>query len=419
MNIDGTIFSSESVGIDMKILYISTVFPKEEENSTIYTDLAEEMVKCGHVVTVLVAEERKKTKHTTIGIERGCKIIRVKTGNMYDVNILEKGISIITLEFFLKRALIKYLRKESFDLILFEAPPVTLSNVVKCAKKIYNAPAFLMMKDIFPQNAVDIGIMKKGSLIHRFFLSKEKKLYQIADNIGCMSEGNRQYIAHHSNISVDKMSIFPNTKKIHEIPKKDILIREKYGIPLNKIVFVFGGNMGKPQGIKFLVDAIKKAQKIDDAYFVLVGRGTEKEYVKKQLADYSNVIIMDNLPREEYEKLISNCDVGIVSLDHRFTIPNYPSRILSYMEYGMPVLAATDKNTDFRDLIEKEAKCGYWCESNSTEKFYNLINDICKDVNREKFGLNGRKYIEKHFDVKYSVKLIEKLESNYVFYDQK
>ena len=197
MNIDGTVLNNESVGICMRILYISTVFPREEHNSTIYTDLAEEMVKCGHIVTVLVAEERKNIKHTTIGMERGCKIIRVRTGNIYDVNIFEKGISIITLEFFLKYGLVKYLRAESFDLILFEAPPATLSGVVKLAKKIYNAPAFLMMKDIFPQNAIDIGIMKKGSLIHKFFLSKEKKLYKVADNIGCMSEGNRQYIAHH------------------------------------------------------------------------------------------------------------------------------------------------------------------------------------------------------------------------------
>lgn len=399
----------------MKILYISTVFPKEEENSTIYTDLAEEMVKYGHVVTVLVAEERKKTTYTTSGIERGCKIIRVKTGNMYDVNIFEKGISIITLEFFLKRALFKYLRNESFDLILFEAPPVTLSGVVKYAKKIYKAPAFLMMKDIFPQNAVDIGMMKKGSLIHKFFLIKEKKLYRVADNIGCMSEGNRQYISCHSNISLNKISIFPNTKKIHEIHKRDILIREKYKIPLNKTIFVFGGNMGKPQGIKFLIDAIRKAQKINGAYFVLVGRGTEKEFVKKQLSDCSNVTIIDNLPREEYEKLISNCDVGIVSLDYRFTIPNYPSRILSYMEYGMPVLAATDKNTDFRDFVEKDAKCGKWCYSNSVNDFFNNVEELTlNSVERKCLGDNGKKYLYKYLQVDKSVELLEQFFYEYV-----
>ncbi len=393
----------------MNILYISTVFPKEKESSTIYTDLAEELVERGHIVTALVAEERKKTKRTTVSTERGCKVLRVRTGNMYDVNILEKGISIITLEYFFKRALAKYLREESFDLILFEAPPVTLSGVVTYAKKLYHASAFLMMKDIFPQNAVDIGMIKKGSLLHRFFLIKERKLYQVADNIGCMSEGNRQYIAKNSKVNIEKLSIFPNTKKIHEVPRKDMSMREKYGIPSDKVVFVFGGNMGKPQGMRFLASAIQKSQNISEAYFLLVGRGTEKEYVKEKLKNFRNVTILDNLPRDEYEKLISSCDVGIVSLDYRFTIPNYPSRILSYMEYEMPVLATTDKNTDFRELVESEAKCGKWCYSNSMTSFIELVEELSNNfAEREKMGKNGKKYLKEHLTVVESVKILEK-----------
>lgn len=408
MSIDG-IVNHEGMESSMKVLYISTVFPKKSQSSTIYTDLAEEMVRRGHIVTVLVAEERKSTKSTTVNNERGCKVVRVRTGNMYDVNIAEKGISIITLEYFLKRALVKYLKSECFDLILFEAPPVTLSSVVNCAKKIYHAPAFLMMKDIFPQNAVDIGMMRKGSLIHKFFLIKEKKLYQIADNIGCMSEGNRQYIAKHSKVLMNKFSIFPNTKKIHEMPEKNMEIRERYGIPSDKVVFVFGGNMGKPQGMKFLTAAIKKAQEINESYFVLVGRGTEREYVREQLKNCTNVTILDNLPREEYEKLVCNCDVGIVSLDYRFTIPNYPSRILSYMEYGMPVLAATDKNTDFRELVEEKAKCGKWCCSNSIVEFVKIVKELSSDlIERERLGQNGRNYLVAYLQVSESVKLLEK-----------
>ena len=181
----------------MNIIYISTVFPRENESSTIYTDLAEALVEYGHKVTVVAAEEKKESAGTRLVKERGCNVLRVKTGNIYDVNIFEKGVSILLLERQLKSAIRKYLRNREFDLILFEAPPVTLSGVVQMSKKLYKAPAFLMMKDIFPQNAVDIGLMKKGSFIHRFFRMKEKELYRVADNIGCMSEGNRSYIAEH------------------------------------------------------------------------------------------------------------------------------------------------------------------------------------------------------------------------------
>lgn len=390
----------------MNVLYISTVFPKESESSTIYTDLAEALVERGHFVTVVAAEEKKKSNGTRFENERGCTVLRVKTGNMYDVGILEKGISILTLEQIMKSAVKKYLNKCFFDLILFEAPPVTLSGVVKCAKKLFHAPAFLMMKDIFPQNAVDIGIMKKGSPIEFFFRIKEKKLYQTADQIGCMSDGNRKYLLEHNHVSVDKLSVFPNTKKISPLYKKNISVREKYGIPMDKVVFVFGGNMGKPQGMDFLAEGISASSSINKAYFVLIGRGTEHEKIKERLKDHNNALVLESVPRDEYEVLISCCDVGIISLDHRFTIPNYPSRILSYMEYAMPVLAATDKNTDFRKLIE-DANCGYWCESTSPDNFVVLVKRICEDCDREVIGMNGRWYMEEHFTVEMAVNKLE------------
>lgn len=398
----------------MNVLYISTVFPREDENSTIYTDLAEVLAERGHSVTVVAADERKRNNGTRLLQERGCDVLRVRIGNMYDVNIIEKGISIISLESIMSTAIKKYLKGKHFDLIISEAPPVTLSGVVKTAKKMFHAPSFLMMKDIFPQNAVDIGMMKKGSFVERFFRLKEKKLYDVADNIGCMSEGNCNYIAKHSNVPIQKLSVFPNTKKIKPVPVKDKSIRDKYNIPREKVVFVFGGNMGKPQGMNFLVSGIQRAEKVDEAFFVLVGRGTEREKVKELLKKSRNVLILDNLKRDEYEALISSCDVGIISLDYRFTIPNYPSRILSYMEYAMPVVAATDRNTDFRNLIE-ESGCGYWCESKNLDEFVKIVKAFCRAEDaRRCMGNNGRRYIEEHFTVEKSAELLEEYFLHYM-----
>lgn len=394
--------------IKMKILYISMVFPKSDDDSTIYTDLAEKLSERGHQVTVIVAEERKNFCDSSFSQERGCRVLRVKVGNMYNVNFVEKGISIITLPYFIREAIKKNLQDEKFDLILFEAPPATLAKVIMFAKQKFHAPAFLMMKDIFPQNAIDIGIMKKG-IIYCYFRLKEKKLYKTADMIGYMSEGNREYLVSHNKIADSKLTIFPNTKKIHQLPVRhdDFVMRKKYGIPEDKTVFVFGGNMGKPQGLPFLCNAIKNVENKYDAFFVLIGKGTEKVYVQDMLKGCKNALVLDSLPRDEYEQLILECDIGIVSLDYRFTIPNYPSRILSYLEYAIPVLAVTDKNTDFQDLI-KEADCGLWCYSNSLRDFAKAVEELTGDVEmRYRMGQNGRSYMEKHFDVKVSVKLLE------------
>lgn len=392
----------------MKILYISTVFPKTG-TSTIYTDLAEALTEKGHEVTVVTTEEKKNHVETTMTEERGCKVLRVKTGNMYDVGLIEKGISTITMPEVLKCALKKHLGDATVDLILFEAPPVTMEGIVDYAKKLYGARAFLMMKDIFPQNAADIGIMKKGSPIYCYFEQKEKHLYQVADGIGCMSKGNMEYLRAKAKISEDKLSIFPNTKRINDVSVDGKEIRAKYRIPEDKVVFVFGGNMGKPQGMQFLAKAIIKAGEIKDAFFVLVGRGTEREKVQEILKECDNNLVLSNLPRDEYEALVSSCDVGIISLDYRFTIPNYPSRVLSYMEYAMPVLAATDRNTDFRELIVEQAKCGIWCESKDEKAFVQAVETLVQNAKmRCDMGRSGRAYLENNFAVERSVELLEK-----------
>lgn len=390
----------------MKILYISTVFPKKD--STIYTDLAEELVSNGHEVTVVVSNG--KSKETELSVERSCKVLRVKTGDIYNVSYIKKGISILTLNFFLKKAIKKFLKNESYDFILFESPPITLYKTVSFLKKIYKIKSFLMLKDIFPQNAVDMEIIKKNSLIYKIFRYKEKKLYKIADYIGCMSKGNLEYIFKHNKLDTNKLLIFPNTKKIKFMKEfKNNEIKRKYGLPENKVIFIFGGNMGKPQGLNFLANSIKELNNYDKAFFLLIGRGSEKDRIKEILLNNNNYKILENIPRNDYEKIVKCCDVGIISLDNRFTIPNYPSRILSYMEASIPVLCATDKNTDFKELIKK-SKCGLWCESKDITQFILNIKRLCEDDQlRKSMGKSGRKYLIKYFDIRYSVKILERV----------
>ncbi|WP_161979000.1 glycosyltransferase family 4 protein [Streptococcus sp. S784/96/1] len=393
----------------MKILYISTLFPKLSNNSTIYTDLAEELVKKGHEVTVVAATDKKVIDRTQFTMERGCRVLRVKVGSLYNVGFIEKGISVVALPHLLNRAIYKYLQSENFDLILFESPPLTLSTVVRLSKKLFRAPAFLMLKDIFPQNAVDIGILSRRSPIYHLFKKQENQLYVVADKIGCMSEANLKYIQDHNNISSDKLCLFPNTKRITTSFDQIIVSRESLNLPKDKTIFLFGGNMGKPQGIPFLSKAIQFSEKNTDAFFLLVGRGSEKDYLKEELKHSTNVKILDELTREEYDSLLGLCDVGIISLDYRFTIPNYPSRILSYMDYSLPVLAVLDSTTDFSQLID-EANCGYWCLSDSLTDFYDKIEKFCYDEGgRVQLGKNGRQYMERNFGVEKSVEILERI----------
>ena len=104
---------------------------------------------------------------------------------------------------------------------------------------------------------------------------------------------------------------------------------------------------------------------------------------------------MDGLPKNEYDQLVRACDVGLIFLDHRFTIPNFPSRLLSYLENKMPVLCATDPNTDMGRMAE-ENNYGFWCESNSVEAFTVILNKMIH-ADRLTMGVKGFEFLKKNY----------------------
>ena len=97
-------------------------------------------------------------------------------------------------------------------------------------------------------------------------------------------------------------------------------------------------------------------------------------------------------------------------MDKKFTIPNFPSRLTAYMESSMPILAATDKSTDIKGVIEN-SESGLWSESGDIESFIYNANKLADNEElRTKMGINSRRYIEDNYDVRKTIKvLVEKL----------
>lgn len=396
----------------MNVLFLTTGRMDNIESRSLYPDLLRVFRDNGHNVYTVSTLERRVGKQTEFVEENGAYALRVKIGNLTKTNIIEKGISTLLIESQFKQALKKYLSDVKFDLVIYSTPPITLAGVVKYVKKRDNAKTYLLLKDIFPQNAVDIGMMAKSgwkSVIYKFFRKKEKQLYALSDYIGCMSRANVDYvIKHNPEIMPEKVHICPNS--IEVVSKPEICdkegIRRKYGIPLDKTVFIYGGNLGKPQDIPFIIECLKANEKYDDRFFVICGTGTEFPKLKKYIDDSApkNVLLMSGLPKEEYEEFVGCCDVGLIFLDHRFTIPNFPSRLLSYMQNGMPVLACTDSNTDVGKVIV-DGMFGWWCESDSAKKFEFAVNSAIES-DLKNLGDNAYKYLKEHFSASESYKII-------------
>lgn len=397
----------------MNILFLSISNLRNIEDQDIYTDLLREFRSNGHKVYVVCPWERKFKKPTEYTNEKGVHFLRVKTFNITQTNLFEKGISMIMIERWFLNEIKKYLKNIQFDLVIYSTPPITFAKVVRFIKKRDNAKSYLLLKDIFPQNAVDLNILKKRGILYKYFRWKEKQLYAQSDFIGCMSPANVEYILKNNpEISPEIVEVCPNSIEPRIIERNEMIarkIREKYNIPSDKMVCIFGGNLGKPQGIDFLMDCLKANKDNNQVYFVIVGSGTEFHRLQLffQKENLPNAQLLSQLPNEEYEQLANACDVGLIFLDYRFTIPNIPSRLLSYMQASMPVLAATDRNTDLRQIIEK-GYFGFWCESGNVERFNENLKLLCNIELRKKMGANSRKYLEENYTVKHSYEIIMK-----------
>lgn len=362
----------------------------------------------GHQVIIVSPYERRVGKNTEFYETDGAKFLVVKTLNIQKTNIIEKGLGTLLIGWQYKRAIKKYLRKEKIDLVTYSTPPITLASVVKYVKGKYGAKSYLQLKDIFPQNAVDIGMMKEDSIICRFFRKKERELYYISDFIGCMSPANVQYVlAHYPEVGKGKVGICPNAIALrpHAEVNRDEM-RKKYGLPIDKPVFLYGGNLGKPQGIDFLVRCLKSVKNRTDCHFLIVGSGTDANKVDEFISNEkpTNISKIDFLPKEDYYRVVASCDIGLIFLDHRFTIPNFPSRLLPYLEYKMPVICASDVNTDIKDVIINN-KLGLWCESKDTVNFDVCVNKIL-NTDYKTMGERGYEFLKAHYQVEQAYKAI-------------
>jgi glycosyltransferase involved in cell wall biosynthesis len=399
----------------MKILFLSLSRFDDVNVRGIYSDLMREFIRRGNEVFIASPTERRFGKPTHLIDSENCHILKIKTLNIQKINIIEKGIGTLLLEYQFDSAIRKYWGNVKFDLVLYATPPITFNRVIERIKRRCGARSYLMLKDIFPQNAVDLGMMKEGGFLHRMFRKKEERLYQISDRIGCMSPANCEYvIKHNPAVGPAKVELCPNAIEPIEIkPTSDEERSELLGelnIPVDKTIFIYGGNLGKPQGIDFLLEVVTANEKRDNSYIIIVGSGTEYPKIEKWFSENNpkNAKLLSALPKDKYDNLIRAAHVGLIFLDRRFTIPNFPSRLLSYLENSMPVLLATDPNTDM-GRIAQENGFGMWSLSGDIDKFMANMDELSSNNDRTTaMGSIGQRYLIDNYSIEKTADIIIK-----------
>lgn len=403
----------------MKVLFLTSVYDFNDKGN-LNVDLIDTIAAHGHEVTVITPKERKYHLPEKIEHKENITTLQFKCLNFRGkVNAIEKGVSTLSLGYLYLHAIKKYFKGVPYDMVIYTTLPITYKPVLKYLKKKYGTFCYLQQKDFFPQSAVDLGMLKKGSLTYNLFRHIEIGLFKASDKIGVISPRNVEYILRENPYLPNNIAEYcPNgiTPTPHDIVESrknnSMAMREKLGIPQDSVVFIYGGNISRAQGVEFIQDMFTKLAEtpIPNTYFLMIGSGNEYEPLKKHVETLgiTNVRFIELLPKKDFDEILPLADVGMVFLDKRFTIANIPSRTLAHMDMEQAIISATDSFTDYKELVENN-QLGLWCETGDSEAMLKNIRKLTEDKGfREECSRNSRKYLEDECNAENAYSIIVK-----------
>ena len=380
----------------MNILFTLLSLPKDIKSSGMYLDMAMAFVKNGHDVTVIAGAGEM----TTYKEEFGMRVLRVKSKPiLYVKNMIQKGIGMAMLPYYFKRAYNKYLKDEKFDWIVMPTPPITLIDFVKRVKKRTGARFYMILRDIHPQSSASLGEIKQKWMIN--YLYRRSDLgYRLADVVGCMSQANIDFIEKEHKIPLTtKCRVLYNWMNYQPYIDEDFSdLREKLNLK-GKFLVLFGGNIGQGQRVENIADLAKHYLPDDNIVFVIIGKGIKKDYLQQIAKDkgLTNILFLNYMPREDYLRFVKSADLGLISIHENNAAPTCPSKAVSYMSLKIPMLALINSNNDYGQIVEEQAKAGYWTVGSDKKKVYELFDKLYMNPElRRQMGENGYRFYCEH-----------------------
>lgn len=391
----------------MRIVLIADTFPPLRTSGAVQLrDLSREFVRQGHAVTVLLPSPDQDAPWS-LGQFNGIDVLRLKAPRTKDLGYLRRTLSELVMPFAMLRQLRRSpLASERWDGVVWYAPSIFHGPLVKAIKKRSSCKGYLIIRDIFPEWAVDVGLMGRG-LPYRFFDAVARYQYSVADVIGVQTPSNRMYFDRWQQQPGCSLEVLQNW--LDKPAQARCPIRLNETALAGRKVFVYAGNMGIAQGMDILLDLADKLRQRMDIGFLFVGRGSDATRLKSvaEQRQLDNVLFYDEIHPDEIPNLYAQCSAGVVALDPRHKSDNIPGKFLTYMQSGLPVLANVNPGNDLAQMIRDE-QVGQVCESNQLCELLQLSNNLLDQIDSqaEEFSNRCRSLFEREFAVEKTVRQI-------------
>ena len=360
----------------MRIALIADTFPPLRTSGAVQLrDLSREFVRQGHALTVLLPTAGLNAPWLLEDFD-GVQVLRLRAPKTKDIGYVRRTINEFLMPFSMLRNLRKSpLAQQRWDGVVWYAPTIFLGPIASALKKASGCKGYLIIRDVFPEWALDMGLMGRG-LPYRFFKAIANYQYGVADVIGIQAQGNQSYFAGRQS---GKLEVLQNW--LADSPNAGCSVSVAGSKLAGRTIFVYAGNMGVAQGMGVLLNLAERLRSRSDIGFLFVGRGSDAQRLRADADNrgLDNVAFYDEIEPTEIPGLYAQCHVGIVALDPRHKTHNIPGKFLSYMQAGLPVLASINAGNDLVAMIEDEG-VGRVCTDQTVDTLQRLALELVDEV---------------------------------------
>ena len=397
----------------MNILILTDrYYPAPISGAILIRDLALELTSEGHQVFLACGDSTMDQKFL-VEEEDNISVLRVKIPDPRDLSLPMRLFHEIRLQKKIWLAFSQTIVNQDLDMVIVHSPTIFWHFILKQLNKRHNLKIYLVLRDLFPQWILDTKLIGIYNPVYWYMKLREIQLYNQVSIIGVQSNSNLNYFKTKKYLQRFKVEILYNWKIVGEKSKLNSDIRKQLNLG-NKVLFVFGGNLGFAQDIDNLLRLASSMKRHPNFHLLFIGEGTQFNKIKKWITEYrmeNNMSLLPAVSNEKYQSILNECDVGVISLRKDFKTDNFPNKLLNYMEYKLPILASINLNNELSDFI-KEKQIGLVCYNGDDKQLLENVKSLIESKNqRERMGEQAFELLKEKFDVKMAVKKIFKVSS--------
>jgi glycosyltransferase involved in cell wall biosynthesis len=399
----------------MHILFLSNYWPPEIGASSHLTfELGETLAGFGHRVTVVTGLPSYNIRALPPQYcgrllfeeeSAGMRVLRVSVPSTSRGSKLKRGLGhLMVAPLYALRALLA----RDVDLVFTVSPPLPMALSAWVTARRLGVPYCLSVQDLFPQNAVDLGLMRNRAAIQTFE-AMERFAYRTAGAVTVISDGNRQHVESRG-ANPARVHVVPNWVDTEFIRPGSQRNAFRQAAELNgEFVVLFAGTMGWSQGLGVAVEAARLLAAESGLVFLLVGDGVDRANTETMASGLPNVRFLPMQPKERYPSVLAAADACLVTLRPEVSTPAVPSKLMTIMAAGRPVLASMPLSGDAPRIVE-ESGAGIACQAGDARSLANAVLYLKRNPGAAAtMARNGRVFAERHFSRNSCVREFERV----------